>query len=434
MIRSILKLILVLCLGILIVFAYQTKGHVDIRWQRISISMKMGTFLLLILLGTWILFYIFSFIKYLSQLSKSLKEYWRNRHEIEGVRYIEESISALAGGMQDTALRKAKKGSEMLKHSLLAKWVYASTIKETGGILDERMLTELISSESLGLAGYCLRVGQLLKQSDNERAIIELQTAIKRYPDSLWLLDTLFKLFIYQEDVSRAKEIAEKLQRRGQHEADSKIALCYLLKAKSEADQDKKIKYLQLAFDLEKANPIVAFELSRIYIAESRYKKAQAIIEQTWKYSRPSTLGDVYLDTLKGLNSEEVLSSVLKLLEISNASLEGYIVVIKACIKCEFYQKARYYLEKAIQANGGMSYKLFELRVELTQKDGAEKLDYSSWIKQLSNRIPFEGWQCAGCGSKLSNWEPVCGRCGDVNSCFWQGEHENESNFYAIKR
>lgn len=433
MIKSLLKLLLILSMGVLLIFAYQTKGYVDIRWQGVAISMKVGTFLVLVLLGTWVLFYVFSFIKYLAQLSKNLKEYWKNRHKTEGNRCLEEAISALAGGMQELATRKAHKGVELLKDSLLAKWIYALTSQEFGSVLDDKGLAELIKSKSFGLAGYRLRIEQLLKQGDQLAALAEIKTALERYPKAVWLLEEQFKLLVRQNDPYQAMDTAKKLQQLGHPDADSRMALCYLLKSKVESAPEKQLKYLQLAFDLEKTNPIIAISLSRAYIADNRSQKAKTVIESVWKYTRQSELGDIYLGILQGLNSDEVMSGALRLLDISNSSLEGYVVVIKACIDREFYQKARYYLEKAMQANGGMSYRLFELRVELTQKDGAEKLDYYGWIKQVVNHKRFEGWECATCSAELPQWTAECTLCGSVNSCFWHGEHEHENNFFAIK-
>lgn len=433
MIKSVLKLLLLLCIVGLVVFAYQTKGYVDIRWEGVSISMKIGTFVLLILLGTWVLFYVFLFVSYLGRLAKNLKQYWKNRHALEGHRYIEESISALAGGMSDVALKKARKGSELLRESLFAQWVYAFAMSEVGAGLDEGVIAGLVKSKSFGLAGYRLRIEQLLKQRDQATVVNELEIAIERYPNAVWLLNTLFKILVQQSEIQKATEVAKKLKNLNHTDADSKMALCYVLQSRLETKPEQKLKCLQLAHDLDKTNPIVGIELSRQHVIEGRIKKAQQVIETVWKYSRQPELGDIYLETLAGSNSEEMLTGALKLLEISSASTEGYIVVIKACIQSEYYQKARYYLEKAIQANGGMSYSLFELRVDLAKKDSAEKVDYSLWIKQVAAHKRFERWECAQCRAVSSEWEPECLRCGEVGSYFWKGEHEHENNFFAIK-
>ena len=106
MIKSVLKLLLLFCAVGLILFAYQAKGQVDIRWEQISISMKMGTFVAFVCVCVWVLFYVFAFVTYLGRLSKNLKQYWQNRHEIEGHRYIEEAISAQVGGMPELALKQ----------------------------------------------------------------------------------------------------------------------------------------------------------------------------------------------------------------------------------------------------------------------------------------------------------------------------------------
>jgi uncharacterized membrane-anchored protein len=433
MIKSVLKLLLLLCIGGLIVFAYQAKGYVDIRWEGVSVSMKIGTFVLLILIGTWILFYVFLFVSYLGRLAKNLKQYWKNRHELEGHRYIEEAISALAGGMSDVALKKARKGSELLKGSLFAQWIYAFAMNEVGGGLDESVIAGLVKSKSFGLAGYRLRIEQLLKQRDQVTVVNEVEAAVERYPNAVWLLDTLFKIHVQQGDIQKAIEVAKKLRQLNHPDADSKMALCYVLQSRLEKKSEQKLKCLQLAHELDKTNTIVGIELSKEHIADGRIKKAQQVIETVWKYSRQPELGDIYLETLTGSNSEEMLVGALKLLEISNASTEGYVVVIKVCIQSEFYQKARYYLEKAIQANGGMSYSLFELRVDLAKKDCAEKVDYPLWIKQVVAHKRFEGWECAHCRSVAAQWEVECLRCGEVGSYFWKGEHEHENNFFAIK-
>lgn len=433
MIKSVLKLLLLLCIGGLVVFAYQANGYVDIRWESVSVSMKIGTFVLLILLGTWVLFYVFLFVSYLGRLAKNLKQYWKNRHELEGHRYIEEAISALSGGMFDVAVKKARKGSELLKDSIFARWVYASAMHEVGGGVDESVVAGLIKSKSFGLAGYRLRIEQLLKQRDQATVVNEVESAVERYPNAIWLLNTLFKIHIHQGDIQKATEVAKKLRLLNHPDADAKMALCSVLQSRLETKPEQKLKCLQLAHELDKTNPIVGIELSKEHIAEGRIKKAQQVIEAVWKYSRQPELGRIYLETLSGLNSEEKLAGALKLLEISSSSTEGYIVVIKVCIQSEFYQKARYYLEKAIQANGGMSYGLFELRVDLAKKDSAEKVDYPLWIKQVAVHKRFEGWECAHCRSVSSQWDAECLRCGEVSSYFWKGEHEHENNFFAIK-
>jgi uncharacterized protein HemY len=433
MIKSVLKLLLLFCAVGLILFAYQAKGQVDIRWEQISISMKMGTFVAFVCVCVWVLFYVFAFVTYLGRLSKNLKQYWQNRHEIEGHRYIEEAISAQVGGMPELALKKAKSGSRLLKRSLFAQWIYANAMKDAGASVDESLVASLIKSKSFGLAGYRLRIEQFLRQRDSARVISELENAIARYPNSIWLLGALFKIFIHLGDIHKATDIAKKFRQLNHVDADSKMALCYMLQSRVETNADQKLKYLQLSYDLEKTNPIVGIELSRVHLDAGRIKKAQTIIESVWRYSHYSELGDIYLETLKGSNSEEILAGALKLLDISNASTEGYVVVIKACIQTEFYQKARYYLEKAIQSNGGMSFTLFELRVDLTKKDSAEKIDYPLWVKQLAIQKQIDGWECAQCRAVLPEWGVECLRCGEVNSYFWKGEHEHENNFFAIK-
>jgi uncharacterized protein HemY len=433
MIKSVLKLLLLLCAVGLVLFAYQAKGQVNIQWEQISISMKIGTFVALILVCAWILFYVFAFIIYLGRLAKNLKQYWQNRHELEGQRYIEEAISAQAGGMPELALKKAQKGAQLLKSSLFAQWVHARAMRDAGASTDENLVASLIKSKSFGLAGYRLRIEQQLQQRDGVSVVSELESAVERYPNAIWLLGALFKTFVHLGDIHKATDIAKKFRKLNHADADSKMALCHLLQSREETKADQKLKCLQLAYDLEKTNPIVGVELSRAHLQEGRIKKAQTIIESAWRYSHHSELADIYLETLKDSNSEEILAGALKLLEISNASTEGYVVVIKACIQTEFYQKARYYLEKAIQSNGGMSYTLFELRVDLTKKDLAEKIDYPVWVKQLAAHKQTDGWECAQCRTVLPEWEAECLRCGEVNSYFWKGEHEHENNFFAIK-
>lgn len=432
MIKSVLKLLLLLCVGALVIFTYQTQGYVDIRWQGVSISMKIGTFVLVLFLGTWVLFYLFSFMNYLGQLAKHLKKYWETRHEAEGHRNIEEAISLMSGGVPHLALKKARKGSELLKTSM-ARWVYAFISKENGAPADEALLSGLIKSKTFGLAGYRLRIEHMLQQRDHMAIISEIESALERYPNAIWMLDILFKILIRSGDIKRAIEVSKRLKQLGHVDADSKLAFCYLLQSRTETNIDQRLKLLNLAFELEKTSSIIGVELSKMYLMDGRIKKAQNVIETVWRYTRQDDLGDIYLETLKDLNSEEKLNGALKLLEISNASIEGYIVVIKTCIQSEFYQKARYYLEKAIHANGGMSFRLFMLRVQLTQKDMAEKIDYPIWIGQVASRKKFEGWKCSNCSTVFSQWEAECLRCGEVNSCFWKGEHEQENNFFAIK-
>jgi uncharacterized membrane-anchored protein len=432
MIKSVLKLLLLLCVVALVIFTYQTQGYVDIRWQGVSISMKIGTFVLLLMFGTCVLFYLFSFMNYLSQLAKHLKKYWQTRHETEGQRNVEEAISAMVGGMPNVALKRARKGAELLK-TPMARWVYAFVSKENGAPIDEVLLDGLIKSKSFGLAGYRLRIEHMLHQRDHAGIVAEIEAALERYPNATWMLEVLFKILIRSGDVKRAIEVAKKLKQLAHVDADSKMAFCYFLQSRSEVSADQKLKLLQHAFELEKTSAVIGGELSKIYLMDGRIKKAQTVIETVWRYTRQDDLGDLYLQTLQDQNSEEKLNGALKLLEISNASIEGYIVVIKACVDSEFYQKARYYLEKAIHANGGMSYRLLKLRVDLTQKDLAEKINYPVWIGQVASLKKFEGWTCANCRSVFSQWEAECLRCGEVNSCFWKGEHELENNFFAIK-
>ncbi len=423
MIKSILKLILWLVIIVLVILAYQTNGSVDMRISHWAISMSFATFSLLFFLTISCLFYAFILARYLQSISTKLKLYWSKKQERAGYACLEEGLAYLEGGQLNQAQKRAKKSMSLLPGNLLPKWLSLSTMKARGVALDSTIISDIVKSKTMGLLGYKYQIEQRIQDAGASEIELDLLKALKEHPQFSWLMKQLFESYIAQSNYLSAIEIGKKITTTSVN-ISPQIALCYFSLSKN-TPEDRQIKYLKAAIELDVSHPEIALTLAKIYIKTKQFKKAQSVIESTWKYSQHPNLGKLYLNTISKPTSEERLSALLKLTNLAGESLVSLTLIIDECLHSELYQKARYYLDKAIQINGGMSQDLLLLRIALTKKDGAEKLDVENWVRHLVPRFYSSEWKCSNCNSQTPTWSENCKECGKLQTVRWITTRQN---------
>jgi pentatricopeptide repeat protein len=306
MIRSVFKILIVLFLVAVAIAAYQVQGFVEFRFLGIASKINIGEFFLALLVLLVVLFYFLELLRFSSRLSSNITRYWRKRQKKEAERYLGEAVSLMESESYDEAFRKIKRAREVLKGSLLVKWVYARLVVALGAF-DEAVVSELLSSESLVLAAHRLKIERLLKQGNYTDVVEHAVAALKINPSSLWFLNTLFSVYVRLSELDKALDLAKKMSGHGHSSAAHKMALCYFLLSHAESDVGKKIKQLELAVDLDKTSANITAELAAVYINMGKHKKAQEVIEKVWKHTRSSFLGERFLEAVSTLNSEERL-------------------------------------------------------------------------------------------------------------------------------
>lgn len=432
MIKSLLKFILVVVFILVGIVAYQTDGNVNIRVDQWSVSMSFATFIFGALASLILLLYIASFLRYLGSLSTRLKTYWLKRHELEGHKYLEEALSDLEDGKLDQANKKARKTIQLLPDLLLPKWIMLRVMKSRGIALDSKLVSDLIRSKSMGLLGYRYLIEQHFQEIGELGAEPQITEALARYPSSKWLLEKLFESQIRDQNYLGAISTGQKLQSLYATGASRKIALCYYsLSQQSETNQ--RLKYLKLGHELDPSHPLISEKLATMYLQQNSPKKARTVVEQTWKYFQSKPLAQTYLKTAEGASSEVRINLALELFKISGESLLSHLIIIEEYLRFENYVKARYYLEKATQKNSGMSHELLLLRIALTEKDSAEKMDIPRWVREISSEAKYIGWKCSDCHTKHTEWEAICPKCNTLHKVMWTDEHKGVTSLSTIK-
>lgn len=433
MFKSLFKVLIFVALISLAFFAYQINGYVEFRFGGVSSKLSVGQFVVSFFIVLIILFYLTTFVRYVAGFSSFLRTHWKARKEKEAERNLKESISLVDAELYQDAFRKVKKAKEVLKETGFASWAYARLTHLMGSI-DDAVVSRLVEDRAFALSGCRLKVERFMRQGNYQSAIEFANVALKTAPSSPWFLNIVFKLYLRSSEPRQALDVAKKMNSYGLPSANHKMALCYFLISQLEEGAEKQIKPLEKAVALDKSSGNIVAELVKCYISCGKHKKAQELIESVWAHTRSSLLGGLFLQSVAQKNSDEKVEAALGLLNAVPASIEGYIVVVRACLDAQFLQKARYYLEKAIQANKGMSFQLLDLRVRITQADSAEKMDIYSWLQQAHKKTLVEFWECDNCGFRSDVWSETCMQCKEVDSYLWKGEHEVAQTFYAIQK
>lgn len=431
MIRSTVKFLLLLSLAAVFVFLYQTNGFVNIRWRGVSTSMHIGTFAVVFVFLFWVFYYIMSILSYLSMVTKNVSNFWKTRKREEGERLVEEAFSDLAAGMPEVAFRKVSKAMDYVD-SPFALWGYVQSVHQMGQIPREKSLGKLLGSKHMSFLGHRFRIEHHLKAREDDLTLEAAENAKKIMPHSPWLLKILFDAYIKKGSYDKALDVSYTLAALGQRGAKSKLSLAHYLIAKTQEDNEHKITNLQKAHDYDPSNVLVALELAQLYLKTDKLRKAIHVIEVAWKVAQHPSLAKLYAQCHSGLTSPELVSAMLKLLDIAPNSIEGYVALIESCIRVEMYPRARLYLEKALHLNKGMSFKLYQLRVELTKKDHAELVDVENWVQKVYEFTHKDEWVCGECQMHTPDWSAVCPQCQQIDTLCWITEHSTGAGFKAI--
>lgn len=431
MIKSTVKFLLLLSLAAVFVFLYQTNGFVNIRWRGVSTSMHIGTFAVVAVFLFWVFYYIMSILSYLSMVTKNVSNFWKNRKKEEGERLVEEAFSDLAAGMPEVAFRKINKAMDYVD-SPFALWGYVQSVQQMGQIPKEKNVTKLLGSKHMSFLGHRFRIEYHLKAREDDLTLEAAENAKKVMPHSPWLLKVLFDAYIKKVSYDKALDVAYTLAALGQRGAKNKLSLVHYLIAGTQEEKEHKITNLQKAHDYDPSNILVASELAQLYLKTDKLRKAIHVIEIAWKVAQHPSLTRLYAQCHSGLTSPEQISAMLRLLDLAPNSIEGYVALVESCIRVEMYPRARLYLEKALHLNKGMSFRLYQLRVELTKKDHAELVDVENWVQKVYEFTHKDEWVCGECQMHTPDWSAVCPQCQQIDTLCWVTEHSTGAGFKAI--
>ena len=415
----------------LIVFASlwvaQHPGTVEINWFGLEVSLSTGIALLLLLVFTIVVIFVFSLLRGLWRSPGSLMKAYRNNKRSRGYKALTLGMVAVAAGDPEEAKKQSKKADVLLNEPPLTMLLQAQAAQLNGDEDAARkyfiLMLENKETAFLGLRGL---TNQAIKKGDHEEALKLAYKAKKLRPESKWVFEQLHLLEANEGHYSEALEALQEAQSRK-------------LLPKAESKHKQAVVLTQIALEKEKAGDLefalnragkavsrdpdlVAAQLvqSRLFVATNRHRKAVSSIEKAWKRRPHPDFVPIYMEARKVEAPMERYKAGEKLFALNPDDPVTLVAKAEAALAADLWGEARFCLDEAL-ANKP-SEKAYRLLADVEKAEGGSVEAITAYLEKAAS-VPQESiWICKTCSEPHEDWQMQCNSCGNLDSLKWRAE------------
>lgn len=415
----------------LIVFASlwvaQHPGTVEINWFGLEVSLSTGVALLLLLVFTIVVIFVFSLLRGLWRSPGNLMKTYRNNKRSRGYKALTLGMVAVAAGDPEEAKKQSKKADVLLNEPPLTMLLQAQAAQLNGDEDAARkyfiLMLDNKETAFLGLRGL---TNQAIKKGDQEEALKLAYKAKKLRPESKWVFE---RLHLLEANEGRYGEALEALQ-----EAQSRKLL-----PKAESKHKQAVVLTQIALEKEKEGDLefalnragkavsrdpdlVAAQLvqSRLFVATNRHRKAVASIEKAWKRRPHPDFVPIYLEARKVVEPMDRYKAGEKLFALNPNDPVTLVAKAETALAADLWGEARFCLDEALTKKS--SEKAYRLLADVEKAEGGSIEAITAYLEKAAS-VPQESiWICKTCSEPHKDWQMQCNSCGSLDSLKWRAE------------
>ncbi|MEP6146153.1 MAG: heme biosynthesis HemY N-terminal domain-containing protein [Nisaea sp.] len=428
------KAMLKFCFGLIVLIGAITfaaiqladnPGRISIDWLGYHIDTYFGVALLAMLVGLWLLLFVFRLFRGIVGLPGGFFDRRATRRRDEGVSALSLGMAAISAGDAEEARKQARKAEKLLNDPAKTRLLSAQAAalggdsEAAGRYFDA--LTENPETRFVGLVG---KLRQALEAGDRDEALPLARRARDLRPDSGFVARTLFTLETGAEDWDGAQKTLFDAVRR-------------------DLIPEDEAKHYRVAIDMERARlqqeagdlggaadfalRVLAVEPSfppAVQIAveaeqgKGRDRKAQRLLEDAWSASPHPALAKLYAGLWPNDDPAERLKRIQKLTGGQADSLAGRLAVAEAAIAAELWGVARSALDAIPEAE--RSAGVFRLLAYMAQAEHRDAAQARGFLERAGNAPADPAWTCSDCGATSGNWTVSCGNCGHFATLTWK--------------
>ncbi len=257
------------------------------------------------------------------------------------------------------------------------------------------------------------------KKKDDKKAL-SYATDAYNIAKSHWVYYDLVELEIKEGSFERAEKYLEegnKLKFIEKEDYRNLKSIILFMLSEMPYKKDEKESLLEQAHKLNPSHTIIAEKLANYYLDIGKAKRAQSVLEESFKLYPALPLYRVYIKTLKDTDDVAKLKMVEKLVADIDEDLRAFIMA-DIYMKMSLWGQASNELKKYIEGHE-LTPALCKMMSKIEKFSGIH-YHLSECVVVESDEHNFDSWMCDNCGYiSINGYKAQCDNCGAIGSIDW---------------
>lgn len=427
MVRTIWALAKIAIVLAAVVWIAEHPGRIQIDWLSYNLDFHVGFFFVVFFLALALGIFIFSVIKSVLDMPKTLTRYNDMTAKDKAVRALSIGLSAVAAGDTKEVSRQASKVKNYLSDTNpLSLFLEAQAARLNGDEAEaSQAYLALMKDKDAGFMGVRGLLQVVLDRGDYEGALELGYKALRSYPKKGWILSIVYDLEIQARHWDKALRIltrAEKAEAIMPNKAASDrivISLAQALEYKNSGDEKAYFRGVQKAYKLDKDFLPSSLWLADLYIERGKYKSAIAVIEKSWNKMPHPELTCLWAKAYRPPRNSGPVARIRwfeKILKIDPNSVEGLQAMASVLTQEGLWGDARKHLEMAEKIRPNVH--LYKLWAQLEEKATGKENAVRAWEEKAADAPRERVWICSETGRVYDEWMPISDQ-GLFNTIIW---------------
>lgn len=436
MLRILAFFLLVLAAGLGFAWLADNPGTVSIVWQGQELRTSFMVLVIalgLAVVGAVLLFWLF---QSLFGAPDRIGRFFDMRRRDRGYRALSNGILAAGAGDAVTARRMERQGQKLLSSEKepLLRFLDAQTAMIEGDHARARRVFETMEGDSdtrlLALRGLYLEAE---RSSDMTAARHYAEQAVRIAPHVPWAGNAVLELKAAEGDYDGALAILEA-QRNSRliERAESYRQRAVLLTGKAIALSDSDPAAARMAArEAQKLQPDftpAALVAARALVRLEDSRKAQKILESSWRAEPHPDVADAYVHLNAGDSAEERLRRAQRLAGYHPDHPESHLAVAHAAFEARHYPLARTEAEAVAARTPRES--VYLLLADIEEAEGGPEGRVRAYMQRALRAPKDPAWTADGVVSR--EWRPFSPVTGKIDAFKWKVPMEAESGEGAL--
>ena len=427
MIRSLWTLVKIGIVVSLVVWVAERPGTITIDWMPYRFTVHVG-FAFLVVIGIVVLgIILFSIIKTLLDMPKTMSRYRDITYKDKGLRALTIGMAAVAAGDAKAASYQASRAKKFLESdNALSMLLEAQAARLDGRESDAaRSFIELMDNSDASFLGVRGLLQSALDGDDYDGALEFAYKALKSQPKQSWVLKLIYDLEIRSYNWDKARNILVRAEKAGAIPADKanrdRIAM-FLAEsdlAKENGDNSLYASSLKKAHKLGAGFVPCVERLAHMYQEKGKHSSAVSVVEKAWKIEPHPELVTLWAELYvapKSLDSSARIRWFERLLALNPNSALGLQALASALIDEALWGVARENLCRAAEIEE--SHELYVLWAHLEESATHDEKAVADLLAKADEFPSSRMWLCSETGRIYDKWLPISDQ-GMFNTIIW---------------
>jgi HemY protein len=416
-------------LALLAVWIAGRPGFVRLEWLDYAFTVHVGLFLLMAMFTILLAIFVYSVIRTIAALPRTLRQYREKRRREKGYRALTRGLTAVAAGDVKTAVHEAERASSFLKGednslSLLLEAQAARLDRREDDA--RRSFVKLLAHKDAAFLGVRGLLQAALDTHDYARALDLARQALKLHPKQPWILRLVYDLELRQRQWARARDLLGRAQRAGAvpPEKATRDRVAMLL---AEADDDlqkglheEALKKTKKAARTAPGFVPASLRLARLYIQAGQRRQAIHTLERAWKAAPHPAYVPLWQALIAPEKTKKPVGRLQwfeKLLTLNPDTAAGQMAAGQIAMEDGLWGEARHFLMRTEEIEP--SADLYKLRAELETRASNDPKAAQDWLEKAATAKTGKAWVCRESGRIYEEWIPVALPHGSFNTIEW---------------